>query len=148
VTCFLWMVQRTSVPLQFHPPATPSSSSKETSMMSLAVRRKSAHFRWAHPLAPGQTPLIRLIEGLIFDREVLRAPVHQPSSQQCHPRADLFSTHRRAWAQSTIVTPKQCYYSCLCRGRKEWLANLSCPSETKVLNLNARPSRLDTPCVI
>jgi hypothetical protein len=38
----LWMVQRTAVPLQFHPPATPSSNSNETSMMSLAVQRPSA----------------------------------------------------------------------------------------------------------
>jgi hypothetical protein len=34
---FNWMVQRTSVPLQFHPPVTPSSSSNGTSMMSLAA---------------------------------------------------------------------------------------------------------------
>jgi hypothetical protein len=46
----LWMVQGTSVPLQFRPPATPTSSLKETSMMSLAVRRQSARFRSAHPL--------------------------------------------------------------------------------------------------
>ena len=33
----LWTAPRTSVPLQFYPPATPSSSFKETSMMGLAV---------------------------------------------------------------------------------------------------------------
>jgi hypothetical protein len=52
----LWMVQGTSVPLQFRPPATPSSSSKETSMMSLAVRRQSARFRSAHPLVASSPP--------------------------------------------------------------------------------------------
>ena len=62
------MVQRTSVPLQFHPPSTPSPSYNETSMMSLAVRWQSARFRWAHPsrARPGHP--------LIFKREALRAP--------------------------------------------------------------------------
>ena len=52
----LWMVQRTSVPLQFHPPPTPSSSSKGISVMTLVVRWQSVRFRWAHPPVASSPP--------------------------------------------------------------------------------------------
>jgi hypothetical protein len=70
-------VQRASVPLLIFPLATPSSSTKETSMMSLAGRQQPACFRWAHPpvaslaqLTPGHAPLI-------FNREACESAVWQ-----------------------------------------------------------------------
>jgi hypothetical protein len=71
---FIFVVPSTLPFLQFYLPATPSSRNK-ISMMSLAVRRRSARFRWAYPsrARPGHAPLM----GLIFDREALRAPAHK-----------------------------------------------------------------------
>ena len=87
------MVQRTSVPLQFHPPSTPSPSYNETSMMSLAVRWQSARFRWALPsrARPGHP--------LIFKREALRAP----APKLCRHKYTLIVSE---WlSQLSIVVP-------------------------------------------